>query len=168
MQVSLTTGPFSGTLQKGEAEIRAESGRVTRVDLTDSPTVLDIAAGRYSLQRVFFWLTPTAKNDPDTRWQYEFLRYPYGNKPAFPIQIPEERSGKTTTLNLLPKAEFVLYVGGGRRAGEALYPRVTVQTDWGLTLARMIAPPTHTEARAEIILLDPTPKKIDSDIARFT
>jgi hypothetical protein len=160
MQITITTGPFVGTQQKGVAELLAENGRVFVVALSSSGTPLEIPIGKYSLQRVLF----TLGNTPDTRWQYEFLRYPYGNKPAFPMQITD----KTTTLNILPKAEFALYIGGGRRAGEALYPRVTVQTDLGLTLARMIAPPTLTEARAEISLQDSTGSVIDSDIARFT
>jgi hypothetical protein len=150
MQITITVGPFAGTLQKGEAELLAENGRVFVVALSSSGTPLEIPTGKYSLWRVL--------------WQYEFLRYLYGSKPAFPLQITD----KTTAINILPKAEFALYVGGGRRAGEALYTRVTVQTDLGLTLARMIAPPTLTEARAEISLQDSTSTVIDSDIARFT
>jgi hypothetical protein len=163
MQITITTGPFAGALQKGEAELLAENGRVFVIALTAVGTPLEIPTGKYSLRRVFLTLQ-SSPNTISERWQYEFLRYPYGNKPAFPLQISE----KTTIINLLPKAEFALYVGGGRRVGEALYPRVTVQTDLGLTLARMITPPTLTEARAEISLQDSAGNIIDSDIARFT
>jgi hypothetical protein len=156
MQITITAGPFLGALQKGEAELLAENGRVFVVGLSAAGTPLDMPIGKYSLRRVNMLL--------ETRWQYEFLRYPYGNKPAFPLQI----TAKTTIINILPKAEFALYVGGGRRVGEALYPRVTVQTDLGLTLARMVAPPNLPEARADIVLQNSTGNILDSDIARFT
>ena len=177
MQVALTTGPFSGILQGGEAELISEAerrgGKTIRINLTTTPTISDLAPGRYALRRLFLHIE---------KYQYEFLLYPYGNKPAYPLVLAE----KQTSLNLLPKVKFDLYVGGARRRGESLYPRLTLQTENGMTLASLL-PPKITreinetnatsatsaigEAHASILLQDSaqnTPHTLDTDTVRFT
>jgi hypothetical protein len=155
MQTQLVLGPFVGQLKSAEAELAAENGRPTRMTLTSQPTKWEVTAGRYALRRLFLTIE---------KYQYEFLLYPYGNKPPYPIALTE----KTTVLNLLPRVKFDLSVGGVARAGQALYPRVTVQTENGMTLARLLPPVDLGEAKASILLQDAALNTLDTDNVRFT